>query len=801
MDNSQIACERIPKEDKPICECADCVRELKFKYTGMGCSSEFRASGKCADEGPNPFNAAYRITECEDPSEVIAAGRATKDGIITIGAPAGTCLPACLDATISVPNGAITQTFEIDAECGGERGLQLTSEYGSFQSVGYSCSETDTHNCFQDVTYDLEVCNIGSTDEKLYQFYLTVDKVEIDRLPSQDVFLSPGDCYDDTYTQEVDRCSALESCVNITANATNPMTGLPVDCSHEEEIKFGWDQPENPPPTQPPTPTPSDAPSLPPTTECIIEVGINGCPDYDPLLSASCEGRPQVMTFRHNGDDCSQSQNLQSRLKFTCVDFNGGPPRGLGTQNFIRVKAAKGTPDVFFEGPVAVGELFTLNEDKSFDRLSADMTIEILTSEGGTLLQELQLHLSCSEFLFIFDRFGATQVLEWVETDGRVVSVKTGDVPTGKIELEFDASSSVTVPVRLTEMNILINSGDPVDYTPLIAGVVLSPGQKIDLPGLSIDIDLSKRTSYTFFTTLIGETIDGSTKCNGLDFHECTVGFNLNPAFPTNFPTARPTLTAYPTPDPETTSCEIQGDITCSVLSLDGLPCDEIKAPLGTTCPPDAELLVAYMTYNGAFGEFIFLEVACDEKATYIDRPIRFDESFSIRTRANTCEIMKFRVYTSDPLQGGTLIVENSVQTACPGPWNLGAIIADAFILDKFIDTEDNGRTFRVYMEEVEVQLDYVAINTGSFPLVVTQADVAELYLGTMAQTSQSEQIGSIPVSMPPRSQNKLQSSVLTIPLIGKNGDVITWDLALVGQTQNEFALPCSDVTSLSVTL
>ena len=255
MDSVEIACEDIPQEDKLVCECAECVREVVFKYTGLGCSSGFASSGKCADEGPNPFIAGYRITDCEDATIVLATGEAQQGEYVTIGAADGTCLPACLDVTLSVSTGAVTQTFEIDSECGGKQGLILTSDYGAFESIGYSCSESDTHNCMQDVNYGVEVCNTGSTDETIYEWFLTINKEEIDLLvdiPPEDVNLSPGDCYFDTYEVEVDRCNALENCVNITANATNPLTGLPPDCSDEHEIKFGWDQPVTPPPTFPP---------------------------------------------------------------------------------------------------------------------------------------------------------------------------------------------------------------------------------------------------------------------------------------------------------------------------------------------------------------------------------------------------------------------------------------------------------------------------------------------------------------------------------------------------------------------
>merc|ERR1719464_2047982 len=87
--------------------------------------------------------------------------------------------------------------------------------------------------------------------------------------------LSPGDTYTETYNTEVNRCEKSENEVSVFATATNPDTGLPKDCSDEDELRFGWDvvptPAPTPPPTPPPTPAPSPFPSSAPTGECIID--------------------------------------------------------------------------------------------------------------------------------------------------------------------------------------------------------------------------------------------------------------------------------------------------------------------------------------------------------------------------------------------------------------------------------------------------------------------------------------------------------------------------------------------------
>lgn len=801
MNGGEIACEDISPEDQLICECEDCVREVKFKYTGLSCSPGFSASGKCSDEGPNPFIAGYRITDCLDSTQVLANGEAEQGDYVTIGAPVGACLPACMNVVISVPTGAVTQTFEIDSTCGSsDGGLVLVSDYGAFESVGYSCSESVTHNCIQDVTYGLKVCNIGSTDEKILEWFLTVDKEEIDLLP-QDVLLDSGECFYDTYEVEVDRCNNFETCVNITANATDPVTGLPPDCSGKDDMKYGWEQPETLPPTPQPTPPPSPAPSPSPTSTCVIDISLTGCPRYNSTLDNNCDGRPQVITFRYNGGDCSQSDNLQPRQKFSCTDENGGPPIAKGSPSYITA-VPTGGDDIYFAGLVAIGEKYTLNANKEFDKLSADMTIQIFDFEGGNLLEQVDVHLSCSQPLFLFDKFGANQVTEWIETSGRIVSDKQSDVKTGTIEVKLDTASDIVKPVRLLEMTVLTNTQDePIDYTPQVAGVVLEPGATIELDGFGIDIELTERTRYTFFTTLIGETLDGSNECNGFDFLECTIGFNLNPVFPTMVPTPNPTITPFPTIDPESTACEVSTDIACTVKSLQGISCDQLKAPDTESCSEDAELLVAFLKYDGSLGESVFLEVVCDKSTTYIDRTIQSDETFLFRTRSNSCEEVDFIVYSSDPNIDGSFLQQSTVSTLCPGPWTLGTSIAGIFTVDAFVDTKDDGITFELHIDEVEVQLDYIAANNGQFPLSVVSGEVSDIIERADDAIGGSVSLDGLPVTVGSRSQQVLETNTMVVKMAGQAGDVITYGFNIRAQTANQFALPCSDDTSLTLSL
>lgn len=564
-------------------------------------------------------------------------------------------------------------------------------------------------------------------------------------------------------------------------------------------------------------------------TLCNIPMEITGCPEFDPSIIANCENRLQTITFRYNGGPCSQSNNLQARQKFMCEDIvPDGPPTLLGTPNYIVASSTKDINDIYFEGTVPVGDTFTLNENKFFDKLSADMDIRIFDVEGGNLLQVINpLHLSCSQPLFIFDRFGASQVVSWQEVDGRIVDATVTNVQSGNIQVIMTLEAGVS-PVRLSDLFVFVNNiEEAANFTSEVAGIVLEPGQPktVSLPEFVIgEIDFSQNTQLQFFASVNGETLDGSVSCNGFDEHDCTIGYNFNPVFDTVAPTPNPTITPSPTTDPETTSCDIAADVTCTVLGLDGIGCDRIEAPAGDTCPENAELSVAFLKYDGSAGESVFVEIFCDEKNVYVAREVKADEVFRLNSRGRfICEEIFFAVYTSQPqvdnnkdkMKGkdkmkdkdkndedttgddATLIAEASVPTACPGPWTLGATFANVLTLDAFLDTEDSGITFGVFSDGFEVKLDYVMKNTGGIPLDVVAGSLATLEISADQTASSSiSMVEGLPIRIGPRSQKLLQSDVSTISVSGRAGDEISYTFSIEGKTANAFANECSAVAS-----
>jgi len=131
-----------------------------------------------------------------------------------------------------------------------------------------------------------------------------------------------------------------------------------------------------------------------------------------------CGGPLKEITYRFNAGSCAETNALISQDLFSCED-SGNSLIGIGTYH---IEASGSGESLYFAGPVAIGSEYTLNQDGPFDSLGS-ATIKVYTTQGGELLQTVTINdMTCNTPLFLFDKFGANQVTQWVETSGRVVT-------------------------------------------------------------------------------------------------------------------------------------------------------------------------------------------------------------------------------------------------------------------------------------------------------------------------------------------------------------------------------------------
>jgi hypothetical protein len=240
-----------------------------------------------------------------------------------------------------------------------------------------------------------------------------------------------------------------------------------------------------------------DAP-LPGVKECEI-------PSQDGEL---CTQRPTEISFRyHAGDDCSASSNTQDSSKWSCTDnaVTGEPVQ-------IIVSKPDGNNVSLDTGPGATvndGDAVTATAaNAGRDDFDSESRIQILDGGGG-LLQDIILHTSCSQDLRIGDRFGAIEVVGFVNADqGSVQSgaevkytyvvTNTGNVDLTGITVEDDGLDPTTVP------------GSPID---LLAGEVTDPP-------LMATVFVTDPVTST--VTVTGIAPDGS-ECSDMDSTTITV--------------------------------------------------------------------------------------------------------------------------------------------------------------------------------------------------------------------------------------------------------------------------------------
>ena len=194
-------------------------------------------------------------------------------------------------------------------------------------------------------------------------------------------------------------------------------------------------------------------------------------------------------------------------------------------------------PDlIFFEGPVEINGLFNVS-DPNGDRLPADMNITTYASTAaggqGEVLQSVQYHSSCSQNLFLKDRFGASQLVAFFnEEQGLVDCFVTSNYT-------FTFSNNGTVPAILESLVALTTPFGPFDLTEQVAEQNLAPGEMF-VVYLPVVLDLTVRQRYTVLATITGKFSDAAMSCSSSDFLDFVAGNALPPSIPTVAPTTPP---------------------------------------------------------------------------------------------------------------------------------------------------------------------------------------------------------------------------------------------------------------------
>jgi len=242
------------------------------------------------------------------------------------------------------------------------------------------------------------------------------------------------------------------------------------------------------------------------------------------------------MTWIYSGGGCENSWNVQGE-KFICEDFNGGPPTTIGEKSFIVVTDADGE-FIYHRDWVTVNSLYEHNSGG--ERFSADSIITIYknnnTGDLANLLQSIQYHSSCSQTLFLKNRFGANILVEWTNEEQGTISCFANQTFNLEVDIPVEFEGG---PATVTGLTVASNV-DPFFFnlTDDVAGVVVNAGDTFQTT-INVPIDLTEKRTYNMLITLTADTAGGQI-CTATDIVTFTAGYPLPPIFPTFSPTQAP---------------------------------------------------------------------------------------------------------------------------------------------------------------------------------------------------------------------------------------------------------------------
>ncbi|MCB0707061.1 MAG: T9SS type A sorting domain-containing protein [Saprospiraceae bacterium] len=143
--------------------------------------------------------------------------------------------------------------------------------------------------------------------------------------------------------------------------------------------------------------------------------------------SDCCENgeKPTTITVRYTGENCSATQTSQSSDKWNC---SGDPAMDPSVYIIANDDADPNDNDfVWFSGVVAIGDIYVIDAANAGEtKLKSKTFIHIFASQGGSLLQSVEFHTSCSQPLSADDQYGANELIELLMADGFVCSGESG---------------------------------------------------------------------------------------------------------------------------------------------------------------------------------------------------------------------------------------------------------------------------------------------------------------------------------------------------------------------------------------
>lgn len=169
----------------------------------------------------------------------------------------------------------------------------------------------------------------------------------------------------------------------------------------------------------------------------------------------SNSGKPRKITLEYTGEGCSATNTSQQSDKYDCDNFNGGP-NGASNVYITVTENENGGGKQYFAGNVALNGQFTPDAGNAGDNeFKSKFFINVYSSQGGTHLQRINMHTSCSAPLVSGDQIGSALLISVEFKDGSTCGPVTPPGPNC-----LDCEESVTIPITIIDCVCIDDGGD-----------------------------------------------------------------------------------------------------------------------------------------------------------------------------------------------------------------------------------------------------------------------------------------------------------------------------------------------------
>ena len=166
-------------------------------------------------------------------------------------------------------------------------------------------------------------------------------------------------------------------------------------------------------------------------------------------------GKPNRITLEYTGEGCSATNTTQDAGKYDCDNFSGGP-NGDANVYITVTENDNGSGKQYFSGNVGLNQQFAPDADNAGDNeFKSKFFINIYSSQGGTLLQRVNMHTSCSAPIVPGDQIGSTLIISAQWSGGGVCGPVDPPGPNC-----IDCEETVSVPITIIDCACVGQGGD-----------------------------------------------------------------------------------------------------------------------------------------------------------------------------------------------------------------------------------------------------------------------------------------------------------------------------------------------------